>query len=102
MREEAGDAFDHYVRTDRSGARPVPSDLLDTWISRGWVTAEEAPSFEPYSPVPCLVLDPFNGAGTAGVVAQHLGRKYVGIELSVKYLQMSVARLKQPSFHLEI
>lgn len=33
-----------------------------------------------------LVLDPFHGSGTTGVVAQEHGRAYVGIELSGEYI----------------
>jgi DNA modification methylase len=32
-----------------------------------------------------LVLDPFNGTGTTGAVARHLGRRYVGFERDEKY-----------------
>ena len=32
-----------------------------------------------------LVLDPFNGAGTTTLIAEILGRKFIGIELSAKY-----------------
>ncbi len=32
-----------------------------------------------------LVLDPFNGAGTTTLIAEMLGRKFIGIELSAKY-----------------
>lgn len=34
----------------------------------------------------CIVLDPFNGSGTTGVVSRGLNRKYVGIDLSEEYL----------------
>jgi len=39
------------------------------------------------------VLDPFFGSGTAGVVAQQHGRRYVGIELHHEYVEMAVERL---------
>lgn len=45
-----------------------------------------------------FVLDPFFGSGTAGLVAQELGRRYVGIELNPKYVTLAVSRdgLGQP------
>lgn len=36
------------------------------------------------------VLDPFSGSGTTGMVAQRLGRKYIGIDLNAKYLELSL------------
>jgi DNA modification methylase len=33
-----------------------------------------------------IVLDPFNGNGTTGIVARALGRSYVGLDLSLTYL----------------
>ena len=39
------------------------------------------------------VLDPFNGAGTTGVVALRLGRRYVGIELNPEYVALAERRL---------
>lgn len=36
-------------------------------------------------PVPDVVLDPFAGAGTTGMVAEQLGRKFVGIEINKRY-----------------
>jgi DNA modification methylase len=41
------------------------------------------------------VLDPFNGAGTTGLVAQEHGREYVGIELNEEYIAISERRLAQ-------
>jgi len=43
--------------------------------------------------IPCTVLDPFHGAGTTGMVTLRLGRKYIGIELSPKYVGMSKNRI---------
>ena len=41
-----------------------------------------------------LVLDPFIGAGTTGVVAKKLGRNYLGIELNPSYITMAEKRLR--------
>lgn len=44
------------------------------------------------------VMDPFSGSGTTGMVAQRHGRKYVGIDLSKEYLDLSLkTRLRQAS-----
>lgn len=40
-----------------------------------------------------VVLDPFMGSGTTGVVAKRLGRHYLGIEQSDEYCQMARKRL---------
>ncbi len=40
-----------------------------------------------------LVLDPFFGAGTVGVVAQEMKRRYVGIELNPDYVLLAAERL---------
>ena len=40
-----------------------------------------------------VVLDPFNGAGTTGLVALREGRRYVGIELNPEYLRLTRERL---------
>lgn len=43
-----------------------------------------------------IVMDPFNGAGTTSLVADLMGRKYIGIELSENYHKIASNR------HLEI
>ena len=40
-----------------------------------------------------IVLDPFNGAGTTGVVALKNNRKYIGIELNQQYIDISRMRI---------
>ena len=39
-----------------------------------------------------LILDPFNGSGTTGIVASNLNRKYIGIELDKDYLELTKQR----------
>ena len=45
-------------------------------------------------PVGGIVLDPFAGAGTAGLAAIKNGRKFVGIELNADYITMAEKRLR--------
>ncbi len=52
-----------------------------------------APCIEAGSDPGNVVLDPFSGSGTTGVVARKLGRDYIGVELSVKYAQLSKERI---------
>ena len=44
------------------------------------------------------VLDPFNGSGTTGVVALRNNRKYVGIDLNDKYIELSEERFNDVFF----
>ena len=39
-----------------------------------------------------LILDPFNGSGTTGIVAASMNRKYIGIELDKDYLELTKKR----------
>lgn len=41
------------------------------------------------------VLDPFSGSGTTAAAACQLGRDYVGVEISEKYVENSIKRLAQ-------
>lgn len=41
-----------------------------------------------------VVLDPFSGSGTTCVVAERLGRNYVGIEIKEDYCQIAAERLE--------
>ena len=94
MASEAGiEAFAHYLRTDRSGARPIPPDLLVAWTARGWL-APTAPCACPEQPSD-LILDPFAGSGTTGAVACGLGRPFIGIELNPDYAAMARVRIAE-------
>lgn len=45
-------------------------------------------------PVPCIVLDPFAGSGTTGIIARKLGRRFVGLDLSEDYCRMARRRIR--------
>jgi DNA modification methylase len=91
MATAAGDAFAHYIRTDRSGARPLPEHLLSSWLACGWL----------FPPPGCtcptqpgdVVLDPFAGSGTTGAVAVRLGRNFIGCELNPTYAELARKRI---------
>lgn len=44
-----------------------------------------------------LILDPFNGSGTTGIVANRLKRKYIGIEKEKEYLDITIKRKESDS-----
>ena len=41
------------------------------------------------------VLDPFNGSGTTGVAASLLGRKYLGVDMDLGYLELASKRREE-------
>mgnify|MGYP004483684553 CR=1 FL=1 len=42
-----------------------------------------------------LILDPFNGSGTTGIVANKLNRKYIGIEKEKVFLDLTIRRKEE-------
>jgi len=44
---------------------------------------------------PCVVLDPFCGAGTTGIVAVNNGQNFIGIDLNPGYVAVATARIQQ-------
>lgn len=57
-----------------------PTDLITPCILAG-------------TPVGGIVLDPFFGSGTTGVVAKQLERDFIGIELNADYVELARKRL---------
>ena len=95
MEVEVGSAFAHYIRTDRSGARPVPPGILDLWIERGWLTRVEPLVATGAAVEPATILDPFLGSGTTCMVAVSLGRRAIGIELNSAYIKLAQRRIAE-------
>lgn len=70
----------------RQAARERGAEYQATSTTLGWRRTCECSSTEI---VPAVVLDPFTGRGTTGVVALRLGRSFVGIELKPQYVEMA-------------
>jgi DNA modification methylase len=101
-------------RCDANTLRGEKSKTID--VSRGrnrrsvWTLATQATPEAHFATFPlelpemCLragcreggtVLDPFNGAGTTGLVALKNGRKYIGIELNPAYVEITHQRFQK-------
>ena len=48
-----------------------------------------------------VILDPLCGSGTTGVEAMRLGRRFIGIDVSEEYLQISKKRLEKEKKHAQ-
>lgn len=61
-------------------------------VTTGWVPTCAC---DAGAPVPCVVLDPFGGAGTTALVADRHGRDAVLVELNPEYCAMVERRLRK-------
>ena len=59
-----------------------PKDLIEPCIKAG-------------CPENGIVLDPFGGSGTTGIVAQSLNRKSIMIELNPEYIKIAKKRIEK-------
>lgn len=48
-----------------------------------------------------LILDPFTGSSTTGIVAYLFGRKFIGIDTEKKYLDLSIKRFEELNKNLK-
>lgn len=67
------------------------------YITTGWTPCNCGADFEGG-----VVLDPFCGAGTTGVVAKKLDRKFIGIDISEKFCEMARKRILKTECQLEL
>lgn len=67
------------------------NNLLRETVTTAWLPACSHDDL----PIPCLVLDPFCGSGTTGVVANRLGRRFIGIDLKAEYVSIARERIAQ-------
>lgn len=91
------DAEQGGTQTHASG-KPAGTIMAQRWHARGaggTTTGWEPTCDHGGDPVPCVVMDPFAGTGTVGVVAQRLSRRAVLIDLNPEYLRQCLERNQQ-------
>jgi len=80
----------HTTKEDGERSHPTqkPVKVLKVWIS--YLTNKDD-----------LVLDPLCGSGSTLVAAKKLGRRYIGVDISPKYIEAARRRLSQVEWPLE-
>jgi hypothetical protein len=86
------------------GAQAFRQSETIGWRPDCFCMNDPANDAESLDAVPCLVLDPFAGSGTVGAVCRKLARRFVGVELNPKYVDLARARMArvQPGLALEV
>lgn len=82
-----GDVWEIMQEHKNEHPAPFPVELIDRIISS--TNAQ-------------VILDPFMGSGTTAVVANGLGRNFIGIEKSAKYCELANKRLERNKINSEI
>jgi DNA modification methylase len=103
--------YDNKAIKEKSITREIRKNTVDGTRNKRsvWTVAKQLfpeahfATFPPKLIEPCilagcpaggLVLDPFCGSGTTGMVALRHGRRFIGIELSAKYVDMAHRRIR--------
>ena len=102
-RDQKADPGDQGSNRQKDGHRPGHINVSKTtgWspscecvaITDGPTGWEECSKTRPPDTVPAVVLDPFGGSGTVGLVADRLGRDAILIELNPEYADMARVRI---------
>lgn len=89
-----GKSWHNHDKDIRKGLRGVPSRFRGGAAreTKGWEPGCECDAGDP---IPCTVLDPFNGSGTTGEVALKHFRNYIGVELYPINAEMTQYRLNR-------
>lgn len=74
--------------TARGSEKPTPNHHYE-YDFQGYTDCKCNVTFEPG-----VVLDPFLGSGTTALVAEKLGRRWIGIELNEEYIKIAEKRLE--------
>ncbi len=104
--------FYDYEAVRESGTNGKPRNRRTVWSvpTEGYSEAHFA-TYPPSLIEPCvlagsspsdIVLDPFFGSGTTGMVAGENGRRFVGVELVHDYIEMAYRRLVERGIFFDI
>ena len=107
---KCGAPWKRIIDKSRVATRPGNDNKYDEghYNNKGYFTDTTTIGWQPTcdcnagDPVPCVVLDPFSGAGTSGVVAVKLGRDYIGIDLNAEYNEMARQRIADAQLQMRM
>jgi DNA modification methylase len=91
--EYKGMAVKQYKDAKAQNASDVKRRILEGMVNIetiGWVPSCNCIE---NSPSPAIVIDPFFGAGTTGIVAGITNRDYIGIELNQEFIKLAYDRI---------
>jgi len=93
VQERQGGGLGTAVRREPLGLKPVAGTFQEGVVTRtvGWRPGCACGA----GVVPCVVMDPFMGSGTTAMVAQKLGRAWIGIEVNPAYEPLIRQRTEQ-------
>jgi hypothetical protein len=78
---------------------PRPRDGQVMRFKDRWHTLREVGDLIPCGcqapTLPGVILDPFMGAGTVGLVAEQLRRDWLGVEISAEYQRLAIERIEK-------
>lgn len=94
-RTKSGNAYDFRERRNKRDVWTISTTPFSGAHFATFPKALVEPCVLAGSRVGGTVLDPFNGAGTTGVVAMNHGRNYVGIDLNAEYLDITRRRFAE-------
>jgi DNA modification methylase len=87
------------IQVGPSSKTATPKDCQVMRFHERWHTVREVGDLIPCGclapTLPGVVLDPFMGAGTVGLVAEQLGRDWLGIEISAEYRDLALRRIEE-------
>lgn len=85
------------IAENRNRIRSESGDRADCFPTEtiGWDPGCNCAALFIQDPIPCTVIDPFAGACTTGLVAQRLGRSFIGVEINPEYRDIAIRRLQR-------
>lgn len=86
--------YDDRYRAENPRARGSRKRAQRAATGDWWRRTRARPANPAWPSMPGVVLDPFAGAGTAGLVALRQGRAFIGCELNPAYAAMARERIE--------
>lgn len=87
-----GKARKNYAAARAQNPRAVKARILKGMKERITVGWRQTCRCRPVTTKPCVVLDPFAGSATTGMVCDRTGREFIGIELNPAFVKMGNRR----------